>query len=105
MTFDDFQAEALRTSAAPFDERERPMVQTLGLCGETGEVAELVKKASWHGQPIDPDRMAKELGDVLWYVADLASHYGLSLEAIAAGNVEKLRRRYPDGFVVGGGVR
>jgi NTP pyrophosphatase (non-canonical NTP hydrolase) len=105
MTFGEFQVASLRTSASPFPERERPMVQTLGLCGEAGEVAELVKKASWHGKPIDPDRLANELGDVLWYVSDLASHYGLSLSAIAEGNVEKLRRRYPDGFVVGGGQR
>jgi NTP pyrophosphatase (non-canonical NTP hydrolase) len=105
MTFDDFQTAALRTSAAPYPERERPMVQTLGLCGEAGEVAELVKKASWHGKPVDLEKLANELGDVLWYVADLASHYGLSLHQIAAGNVEKLRQRYPDGFVTGGGVR
>lgn len=105
MTFQEFQQAALRTSAAPFPERERPMVQTLGLCGEAGEVAEMVKKASWHGKPVDIGNMADELGDVLWYVADLASHYGLSMDDIAAGNVAKLQRRYPEGFVVGGGVR
>ena len=105
MTFTEFQQAALRTSAAPFPDRERPMVQTLGLCGEAGEVAEMVKKASWHGKPVDTALMCDELGDVLWYVADLASHYGLSLEFIALENVEKLKRRYPDGFVVGGGVR
>ena len=105
MTFQEFQQAAKRTSAAPFPERERPMVQTLGLCGEAGEVAEMVKKASWHGKPVDQTRMADELGDVLWYVADLATHYGLSLELIALGNIDKLKGRYPDGFVVGGGVR
>ena len=105
MTFTEFQHYARRTSAAPFPERERPMVQALGLCGESGEVAELVKKASWHGRPVDLDKMADELGDCLWYLSDLATHYGLSLEDIAAGNIEKLRLRYPNGFVVGGGLR
>lgn len=105
MTFDEFQTASLRTSAAPYPDRERPMVQTLGLCGEAGEVAELVKKAAWHGKPVSLEKMADELGDVLWYVADLASHYGLSLSEIAAGNIEKLRQRYPEGFTVGGGVR
>lgn len=105
MTFADYQREALRTSSAPFPERERLLVQTLGLCGEAGEVAEMVKKHAWHGQPLDADVMADELGDVLWYLADLASALGVSLDDVAARNVAKLRRRYPDGFVVGGGVR
>ena len=105
MTLDEFQRAAKRTSAAPFPERERLMVQTLGLCGEAGEVADLVKKASWHGLALDDATLANELGDVLWYVADIATARGLSLSDIAAGNVAKLARRYPDGFVVGGGIR
>lgn len=105
MTFDDFQREAKRTHDAPFPDRERLPVMTLGLCGEAGEVAELVKKAAWHGQTLDLEKISNELGDVLWYVADLATSLGLSLEAIAAGNVEKLRRRYPNGFTADGGLR
>lgn len=105
MTLAEYQREAARTSAAPFPERERLLVQTLGLCGESGEVADLVKKHAWHGKLLDADIMADELGDVLWYVADLATALGLSLEDVAAGNVAKLRKRYPDGFVVGGGIR
>lgn len=105
MTFRDFQQAALRTSAAPFAERERPLVQGLGLCGEAGEVADLLKKQAWHGLAVDRNQMAKELGDVLWYVADLASHFGLDLDAVADMNIEKLKKRYPDGFTVGGGIR
>ena len=105
MTLADYQREAARTSSAPFPERERLLVQTLGLCGEAGEVANLVKKHAWHGAALDAVRMTDELGDVLWYLADLATALGVSLEDVAAGNVAKLRRRYPDGFVVGGGVR
>lgn len=105
MTLSDFQRKAARTSSAPFPERERLLVQTLGLCGEAGEVADLVKKHAWHGAALDEQRIAEELGDVLWYIADLATALGLSLDAVASINVAKLRKRYPDGFVVGGGVR
>lgn len=105
MTFADYQRLAQRTSAAPFPERERPIVQCLALCGEVGELANLIKKVAWHGTVLDPARVQDELGDVLWYLADLATHYGLDLESVAQSNIEKLHRRYPDGFVLGGGVR
>ena len=105
MTFDEFQTAAARTSAAPFPERERPLVQGLALCGEAGELANLIKKAAWHGQPADPAKIADEMGDCLWYLADLCGHYGLRLEDVAAGNVAKLQKRYPKGFEVGGGIR
>lgn len=104
MTFDAYQVAAARTAKAE-PHLERVLVQTCGLSGEVGEIADMVKKWAWHGKELDPTRMADELGDVLWYVADLASACGLSLSAVAAGNVAKLERRYPSGFVVGGGVR
>ena len=105
MTFDDYQAGAARTSAAPWPERERLMVQTLGLCGEAGEVADLVKKATWHGRELTDAELTKELGDVLWYLADLATARELNLSDIAQANLDKLAQRYPDGFVLGGGNR
>jgi NTP pyrophosphatase (non-canonical NTP hydrolase) len=105
MTFDEYQAAAARTSAAPFPERERPLVQCLGLCGESGELADLIKKAAWHGQPLSRERFIDEAGDVLWYLSDLATHYRVSLDEIASGNIHKLTERYPDGFTVGGGNR
>lgn len=105
MTFDEYQTAAARTSACPWPERERLMVQTLGLCGEAGEVADMVKKQTWHGKSFTANQFADELGDVLWYLADVAGACGLTLEDIAAQNIEKLRRRYPNGFVTGGGVR
>ena len=104
MTFNDFQrAASLTARENPF--KERILVQSLGLAGEAGEVANLVKKWAWHNGPLSPDQMADELADVLWYVADLASAMGLDLEAVALGNVEKLQRRYPAGFTADGGIR
>ncbi len=76
----------------------RMAVAALGLCGEAGAAAELFKKYLGHGHPIAVYDVMRELGDLLWYVAELASVMGVSLDDIAETNVEKLKRRYPDGF-------
>ena len=104
MTFSDFQRASLRTSQAE-PHRERLLVQALGLNGEAGEIAELIKKWAWHGKPLDHEKIKDELSDLLWYVADLASACNLNLDEIAQHNVEKLQRRYPDGFTPDGGRR
>ena len=70
----------------------------LGLCGESGECADLYKKYIYQGHAFDREAMKIELGDVLWYCAELAAGLGVTLEEVAAGNIEKLRKRYPDGF-------
>ena len=79
----------------------------LGLSGEAGEVAEHAKKAIRDdgGQVTDERRgaMAKELGDVLWYVAQLASELGLDLDEIAQGNLDKLLSRQRRGVLSGSG--
>ena len=70
----------------------------LGLAGEAGEVAELVKKGIFHQHGIDQEKLKKELGDVLWYVAALCSNFGISLEDVMQHNVDKLKARFPDGW-------
>lgn len=95
----EYQAAALRTAAREgADPTIDILVRTLGLAGEAGEVADLIKKGIGHGHGVDPAKVLKELGDVLWYVATLADAYGHSLESVAAANIEKLRARYPAGF-------
>ena len=69
----------------------------IGMCGEAGEVSELVKKYAYHGHAIDTDHLARELGDVLWYVSYMAHLFGYSLGEIMVMNQEKLAKRYPDG--------
>ena len=69
----------------------------IGMCGEAGEVSELVKKYEYHGHAIDTEHLARELGDVLWYVSYMADLFGYSLGKIMAINQEKLAKRYPDG--------
>lgn len=70
----------------------------LGLAGEAGEVAELVKKGILHQHGLDHDRLKKELGDVLWYAAALCTRLGLDMGAVMQANIDKLYERYPDGF-------
>lgn len=77
---------------------KRLTVACLGLCGETGELTDCLKKVVAHGHPLDKAAVAKELGDVLWYAAELASTLGLSLQDVAEKNIRKLQSRYPLGF-------
>ncbi len=73
----------------------------LGLSGESGEIADHVKKIVYHGHPLDDatrDKIAKEIGDILWYCAIGARGIGIDLSEIARMNVAKLRKRYPEGF-------
>lgn len=70
----------------------------LGISGEAGEVADIIKKQHFHGHSAPVGEIQKELGDVLWYVSQIARIYGLALSEIAEGNIEKLQRRYPEGF-------
>jgi NTP pyrophosphatase (non-canonical NTP hydrolase) len=102
MTFDEYQNEAARTMTRRTDE-EIPSAMHLavmgqGLAGEAGEVADLLKKKLGHGKAVGLDEITSELGDVLWYMSAIAKWYGLTLDEVAAYNVAKLRKRYPNGF-------
>lgn len=70
----------------------------LGLAGEAGEVADIVKKKIFHGHEVSNEKIAQELGDVLWYLTATAVKLGLTLEDVMKLNDKKLRTRYPDGF-------
>jgi len=108
MNANDYQQAAARTSGAhqpDWTDRDRWSNAALGLAGEAGEVVELIKKHAFHGKPLDLDALRGECGDLAWYLAEVATLAGLDLGDVLEGNVEKLRARYPDGFVEGGGVR
>jgi NTP pyrophosphatase (non-canonical NTP hydrolase) len=70
----------------------------MGLAGEAGEVCDYLKKVVFHGHELDRQKLCDELGDVLWYIATLATTAGLSLREVAWENVNKLKNRYPEGF-------
>lgn len=98
MTINGYQGEAMRTASGMSQNHPMWLNGVLGLNGEAGEVADLVKKHLFQGHPIDFEHMAKELGDVAWYVAVTAHAIGYDLETILQMNVDKLRKRYPNGF-------
>jgi NTP pyrophosphatase (non-canonical NTP hydrolase) len=98
MTLNEYQTEAARTANMELPPREKLATFALGLGGEAGEVQDLIKKHIGHSHDLDLEKIEKEIGDVLWYVAALAGMLGLSLGDVAAANLEKLRARYPQGF-------
>jgi NTP pyrophosphatase (non-canonical NTP hydrolase) len=96
MQLSDYQERSRATAVYP-GVGANLLYPTLGLCGEAGEVAEKIKKMVRDDagvlSPERRDALAKELGDVLWYVAQLATEAGLDLDAVAAGNLDKLLSR------------
>ena len=98
MTFDEYQQKVLRTAAVHKEIRDRLAVCGLGITGEAGEVADEIKKTLYQSHELNRDRLANEAGDVLWYLAFLASTIGMSFDEIAERNVQKLLKRYPNGF-------
>lgn len=98
MRMNQYQRDAARTADVTKKMAFRAMVAGLGLAGETGEVVEHIKKWVGHGHLLETEKVTKELGDVLWYVAELATIFDISLEEIARENIKKLLDRYPKGF-------
>lgn len=98
MTMDEYQARAQRTSRTDLSPMDHVMNGLLGLAGESGECCDVVKKSLFQDNREIRDKLVDELGDVLWYVQETAHGLGVSLETVASYNIEKLRRRYPQGF-------
>lgn len=97
MTINEYQREALRT-AGTLSKGDLLVNGTMGLNGEAGECIDMVKKYLFQGHELDPARLAKELGDVAWYLAVAAYAIDYDLETVFQMNVDKLRARYPNGF-------
>lgn len=98
MDANDYQRLALRTEAPGRERDDRLLNAALGLCGEAGEFGDSLKKWRFHAHPLDEAELRKELGDVLWYVALACDALGLRMGDVMTENIEKLRRRYPEGF-------
>ena len=98
MTPNQYQTAAMRTSSKEISVDEHLLNGALGLAGESGEVADIVKKVMFQGHSMNREHIAKELGDILWYVAETATAIGYDLETIMQMNIDKLMKRYPNGF-------
>ena len=98
MTINEYQKLAMTTLNPALSQKDVLINGVMGLCGESGEAIDIVKKWLALGLELDKEKLAKELGDICWYLAETATALDLSLEDIMAANIEKLKNRYPDGF-------
>ncbi|MBR5257637.1 MAG: nucleoside triphosphate pyrophosphohydrolase family protein [Clostridia bacterium] len=98
MTINEYQQLALTTANKSLTPVQKLENGVMGLCGEAGEVIDIVKKHLFHSHPLDADKLKDELGDVAWYLALTSHALGLTLEEVLEHNIEKLRKRYPEGF-------
>ena len=98
MTVNEYQKLAMTTLNPALSKKDVLINGVMGLCGESGEAIDIVKKHLAQGHELDKEKLAKELGDIAWYLAETATALDLNLEDIFEANIEKLRKRYPEGF-------
>ena len=98
MDIGEFQRRSLRTLNNELTREEQISNMIMGLCGENGEIADQIKKNFYQGHELDRNHLKEELGDLMFYVVNLATLYDLSMENILDYNIEKLKKRYKNGF-------
>ena len=98
MTINEYQKLAMTTLNPALDKKDVLINGVMGLCGESGEVIDIVKKHLAQGHELDKEKIIKELGDVAWYMAEIATVLDVELEDVLVQNIEKLKKRYPEGF-------
>ena len=98
MTINEYQQLAMRTLNPELNKKDVLINGVMGLCGESGEAIDIVKKWLAQGHELDKEHLAKELGDIAWYLAETAYALDIPLESILQGNIDKLRKRFPEGF-------
>ena len=98
MTIHEYQKLAMTTLNPELSQKDVLINGVMGLCGESGEAIDIVKKHLHQGHELDREKLIKELGDIAWYLAETATALDVSLEEVLERNIEKLRSRYPEGF-------
>ena len=98
MTVNEYQKLAMTTLNRELSQKDILINAVMGLCGESGEAIDIVKKHLFQGHDLEKEKLAKELGDIAWYLAEAATALDIDLEDIFSANIEKLRKRYPEGF-------
>lgn len=94
MTINEYQNKACELKGEESD----LILCALGISGEGGEVADLMKKHIYHKHELNKENLAKELGDICWYITVMADFIGYDFESILQMNLDKLNKRYPNGF-------
>lgn len=98
MHINEYQRLAMLTLNKELSKQEILVNSMMGLNGEAGEAIDIVKKHLFHGHNLDKENLIKELGDIAWYLAEAAYALDIELETILKLNIEKLKKRYPEGF-------
>ncbi len=98
MEINEYQKLAMTTLNRDIPEKEILVNALMGLCSESGEAIDLLKKHLFQGHDLDEKELKEELGDIAWYLAEAAEALNTDLDSILKGNIEKLKKRFPDGF-------
>ena len=98
MQVNEYQELAMTTLNPDLSKKDVLINSVMGLCGEAGEAIDVVKKWLAQGHELDKEHLAKELGDIAWYLAEAATALDMQLEDIFRANIDKLKKRYPQGF-------
>ena len=98
MTINEYQQLAMTTLNPKLEKKDILINGVMGLCGESGEAIDIVKKHLAQGHALDREHLIDELGDIAWYLAETAMVLDVSLEEVLTRNIEKLKKRYPEGF-------
>ena len=98
MTVNEYQKLAMTTLNPQLSKKDVLINGVMGLCGESGEAIDIVNKYLAQGHDLDREGLIKELGDIAWYLAETATALDVTLEEVLERNIEKLRKRYPEGF-------
>ena len=104
MQVNEYQKAAMATLNLALDKKDVLINSIMGLCGESGEAIDIVKKWLMQGHELDKEHLVREFGDVAWYLAEAATALDIPLEAVFQGNLDKLRQRFPNGFDTGASV-
>ena len=98
MTGNEYQKLAMTTLNPELSKKEILINGVMGLCGESGEAIDIVKKHLHQGHELGRQKLIKELGDIAWYLAETAYALDVSLDEVLEQNIAKLKARYPEGF-------
>lgn len=98
MNLNEYQELALRTVNKDLDKRDLLINASMGICGEAGETIDIVKKHLGHKHELDREHIKEELGDIMWYIAEMCYVLEINLDDVCENNIAKLKKRYPEGF-------
>ena len=100
MNANEYQKLAMTTLNKDLSKKDVLINAVMGLCGESGEAIDIVKKHLHQGHELDKEKLVKELGDIAWYLAEAAYALDIELSSVLEKNINKLKARYPEGFSV-----